>query len=89
MVLPERRDIEAGGISEIGKKKKDRYHMISLVCGIKKQKQKSELIDTENRLLVGRGKSEGWAKWVKVVKVTNFQLQIRCHGILYCTSESY
>ena len=55
-------DFEGITPSEIGKKKKDRYHMISLVCGTKKQKQKSELIYTENRLLVGRGKSEGWAK---------------------------
>jgi len=49
---------------EIGKTKKDKYHMIPLMCGIKKQKQKqkSELIDTENRLLVGRGRSEGWVK---------------------------
>ena len=50
--------------SEIGETKKDKYCMISLTCGIEKQKQKqkSELIDTENRLLGGRGRSEGWVK---------------------------
>ena len=32
------------------------------------------LIDTENRLVVARGGGRGWAKWVKGIKGTNFQL---------------
>ena len=65
--------------------------MISLVCGIKKQKQKqkSELIDTENRLLVGRGKSEGWVKLVKVVRSYKLQVTKQMSWGYHCTFESY
>ena len=41
--------------------------MISLICGIK-TKNKPKLIDTENRLVVGRDGGWGRAKWVKGVK---------------------
>lgn len=42
--------------------------MMSLLHGIRKYKQKQELIDKENRLMFSRGRGEGWAKWVKGVQ---------------------
>ena len=43
-------------LSEISQLEKDKYHIISLICGIKKDKTKqTKLIDTENRLVVDRG----------------------------------
>ena len=57
-------------LSEINQAEKDKYHMISLICGFfkkkkkqtnqmkTKQKNKAKLIDTENRLEVARG--NGW-----------------------------
>ena len=59
-------DFEGITLSEISKTQKETYCMISLICGIKKQN--SQLIDIQNRLLVGRGKSEGWAKQVKLAR---------------------
>lgn len=47
--------------------------MISLVCGIKKQKQKSELIDTENRLLVAIGEGE-CIKGVKRYRLSKYKV---------------
>ena len=57
-------------LSEISQTEKDKYCMISLICGIWKQKQKhkqtnKKLIDTENRLAIARG-------W----RVSNFSLQL-------------
>ena len=42
----------------------------------KKKETKPKFIDTENRLdwQLSEVGSTGWAKWVKGVKVTNFQL---------------
>ena len=45
-------DFEGITLSEISKTQKETYRMISLICGIKKQN--SQLIDIQNRLLVGR-----------------------------------
>ena len=39
------------------------------------KKKKTGFIDTENRLVVARGKDGTWAKWVKMVKNTKFKLQ--------------
>ena len=47
-------------------------HARTYMCNLKKQRNK--LIGTENRLVVARGKGWGWAKWVKGVKGTDFQL---------------
>lgn len=58
-------DLESIMLREISQTEKDKYRMISLICGIQKKKKK-ELIDTENRLVVARG--GGWVKWVKGVK---------------------
>ena len=48
-----RSDLENIMLSEISQTEKDKYHMISLICGIKK-KDKTELVNTENRLVDAR-----------------------------------
>ena len=57
-------------LSEISQTEKDKYHMISLICGIEnKQTNKPKLIETENRRVVARDGGAGvQAKWVKGVK---------------------
>ena len=50
-------DFEGITLSEISKTQKETYRMISLICGIKKQN--SQLIDIQNRLLVGRAGVRG------------------------------
>ena len=62
-------------LSEISQTEKDKYHMISLICGIEQTNKKPELTDTENRLdwwlpEVGAGVECG--EWMKVVNGTNF-----------------
>ena len=51
-------DLEGIMPGEISQTEKGRYHMISLLCGIKKKK--SKLIDTEKRLVVARGWGWEW-----------------------------
>ena len=61
-------ELEGIMLSEINQRKKDKYHMISLICGIKKTKQneqkkktnKNKLIGKEVRLLVTRGEGGWW-----------------------------
>ena len=71
-------DLEGITLTEISQTEKDKYHMISLICRIKKQKQnktskqrkqnRNRLIDTEIRLVVTREEGGwGWAKWVNAV----------------------
>ena len=52
-------DFEGITLSEISKTNKEIYRMISLICRIKNQKQKSQFIDTQNRLLAGRAGVRG------------------------------
>ena len=49
-------------LSEISQTEEDKHCMISLICGISRQtkQRKNKLTDTENRLVVARGR--GWAK---------------------------
>ena len=55
-------DLEDIVLSKISQTGKDRYHTISLICGIKekpqmnKQENRNRLIDTENKWVVARGK---------------------------------
>ena len=51
-----RMKLEGIKLSEIYQTEKDKYCMISLICGILKKKK--NLIETKNRLVVARGK--GW-----------------------------
>ena len=55
-------------LSEISQKEKDKYHVISLICGIKYIAQylqnRNRLTDTENRLVVAEGEGEG-VEWTK------------------------
>lgn len=48
-------DITLSEINQIGK---DKHHKFSIIYGIRKTLNKSQLIDTENRLVVARG--GGW-----------------------------
>lgn len=50
-------DLENIPLSAISQTEKEKYHVISLLCGILKANQKTKLLDTENRLMVpgGRG----------------------------------
>ena len=61
-------DLEGIILSEISQKDKDKYCMISIICGIKKKynklvniTKKSRLMDIENKLVVtnGRGAIKG------------------------------
>ena len=53
-------------LSEKSQTEKDKYRMISLTCGIKKQKQtknkNTKFTDTENRLVVARGREVGMSE---------------------------
>ena len=59
-------DLEIVILSEVSQTEKDKYHMISLICGIKKTKGTNELIykteiaiDVENNLVVTMGERGG------------------------------
>ena len=56
-------------LSEVSQKEKNKHHMILFISGTK-----NKLIDTENRLVVARGRGNGWGKWWRGSKCTNFQL---------------
>ena len=53
-------------LSEKSQTEKDKYRMISLTCGIKKQKQtknkNTKFTDTENRLVVAGGREVGMSE---------------------------
>ena len=51
-------------ISLMSQKEKDKYCMISRICGILKKHTQTKLIDTESRLAIARGRG-GWEQgWV-------------------------
>ena len=59
-------DLDGTMLSEISQTEKDKYHIISFICGTKtqyKQINKNTFIDTEINLVVARGGMVG--KWVK------------------------
>ena len=60
-------DLEGIMLSEINQTQKDKYHVISLLCEIQKQKQNKlterERPNSQKRELPEAGK---WAKWMKV-----------------------
>ena len=58
-------DLEGIMLSEIRQTAKEKYRMVSLICGVQKTKQKrNRLSDKENKLPEGR-----WvAKWMRKVK---------------------
>ena len=67
-------DLEGIMLSEISQLGKDKYHVMSIICGILETKQAKEkrnkqtnkqirLLNTENKLMVTRGEvSGGWVK---------------------------
>lgn len=59
-------------LSEISQTEKDKCHLISLIWDSKTKESKTKLTDTENRLMVARGKYGRWEKLVKGVKDINF-----------------
>ena len=48
-------DLEGTILREISQTEKDKYHIISLICGILKKKT-IKFMDVENRLTVARGR---------------------------------
>ena len=48
-------ELEGNMLNEISLTDKDKYHIISLICEIQNKKQKNELMNTENRLVVAGG----------------------------------
>ena len=61
-------DLEIIILSEVNQKEKDKYHMISLMCGIKiwhewtYLRNRNRLTDIENRLVVAKEEmGEGWS----------------------------
>ena len=60
-------------LGEISQKKKSKYHIISLLCGILKKRKKlnqnkptAELTDSENRLVAARSHGRGMGKQYKL-----------------------
>ena len=51
-------DLEGIMLSEISQTEKDNYHMIPYIHGIYKQTNKTKLINTEDKLMLARGKGE-------------------------------
>ena len=51
-------------LNEISQTKKDKYCIISFMCGIRQTNR----VDTEDRLVVSRGTGLGWTKRVKRVQ---------------------
>ena len=51
-ILPS--DLEGVMLSELSQTEKDKYCMLSLICGIKQNKTKNKLTGIENRLVVTR-----------------------------------
>ena len=49
-------DLEDNLLSEISQTEKDKYHMISFICGFLKKKKKVKLTETENRKVPGAGR---------------------------------
>ena len=75
-------------LSEISHTKKDRYRMVSLICGIYKTKQMNKHnktnrdTDTENKEVVAGGRGGGGIG-------TNLQLQNNCHrDEIYCLGNA-
>ena len=60
-------DLEGIMLNEISQTKKDKYCMISLMCGILKKKTNNEFTDSKNKLVVARGEEWGVGK-MNVVK---------------------
>ena len=65
-------------LSEISLTEKNKYLMISLICGILKKKKTPELKDTKKRFVVARG--AGASKIGEWGQKVQFQLQSKCHG---------
>jgi hypothetical protein len=47
-------------ISEISQTEKDRYHIISLICGIRRGGSRNRLTDTEDKWMVARWERLAW-----------------------------
>ena len=55
-------------LSEVSHKEKDKYHMISLIYGIRCTAQmnlstEKKITDLENRLVVAKGRGREWDGW--------------------------
>ena len=61
--MPTWMDFEGITLSEISQTEKDKYCIISLICGIfKKKKPKLTDLFTENRLVIVRGRVQGFGE---------------------------
>ena len=62
-------ELEGIMLSEISQLEKDKYQMISLICGVLKQKEKlkeqnsSRITEPKNGLIVSKGKGTGDDAW--------------------------
>ena len=54
-------------LNETSQTENDKYHMLSLTCGIQKKKE-NKFKSTENRSVAVRGKGWVWGKCVQGVK---------------------
>lgn len=62
--LQQQTDLQRIMLSQISQLEKDKYQMISLICGIQinktnEQIKKTRFLNTENKLVVGRGEVSG------------------------------
>ena len=63
-------ELETLILSEVSQTEKDKYHMISLISGIKYMTQRNlstekKIMDLENRLVVAKREWEGLGAWGK------------------------
>ena len=62
-------ELEGSMLGEISQAEKEKYQMISLICGVLRTKQKlkeqnsSRLTESKNGLTVTKGKGTGEAEW--------------------------
>ena len=64
-------------LNEISQTKKDKYCIISFMCGIRQTNR----VDTEDRLVVSRGTGLGWTKRVERVqryKLLSYKINVIC-----------
>ena len=79
---------------EVSQKKKDKYHMISLISGIYHMAQmnlstENKIIDLETRLVVAKGEGVGWIGSLALTDTIYWLLEWISNEILLCSTEKY
>ena len=64
-------------LSEMSDREREVQYYVTYMQNFE-NKNPPKFIDTENRLVITRGRGAWWAKWVKTVKTYTFQKQMSC-----------